>query len=79
MAILIIVVLGLLGNMLVVVILIKDKILRKQATNVLIMNQSIVDFLSALAIGITCGLEVFSIYGFIDVQLYDSSFFSHIW
>ena len=65
--------------MLVVVMLIKDKILRKQATNVLIMNQSVVDFLSALAIGITCGLEVFGIYGFIDVQLYDSSFFSHIW
>ena len=77
--ILFIVVLGLLGNMLVVVMMLKNRILRKQATNVLILNQSIIDLLAALFIGITCSLEVFNIYGMINVQLSDSSFFSHLW
>ena len=77
--ILFIVVLGLLGNMLIVVMMLKNKILRKQATNVLILNQSIIDFLAALFIGITCSLEVFNIYGMINVQLFYSSFFSHLW
>ena len=77
--ILFIVVLGLLGNMLIVVIMLKNKILRKQATNVLILNQSIIDLLAALFIGSTCSLEVFNIYGMINVQLSDSSFFSHLW
>ena len=78
-AILFIVVLGLLGNMLVVVMMLKNKILRKQATNVLILNQSIIDLLAALSVGITCSFEVFNIYGMINVQLSDSSFFSHLW
>ena len=72
-------VLGLVGNALVVIVMIKNSVLRKQATNVLILNQSVIDFMAAISISITSTIEVLYAYGLINVQLNDSSFFSHLW
>ena len=77
--ILFIVIIGLIGNALLIIVLIKNSALRKQASNVLILNQSIIDLLAALSLGITCIIGVLYDYGLINVPLNESSFFSRIW
>ena len=74
-----IVILGLAGNAVVIIMLIKSPALRKQATNVLILNQSAIDFCAAFSIGVISIIEVLNINGLVNVPLSDSSFFSHMW
>ena len=75
----IIVFLGLVGNMLVILILVKYASLRKQATNVLILSQCVVDFISALILGLMLITEILDIYGVEWVTLSDSNVLSHVW
>ena len=75
----IIVFLGLAGNMLVIIVVMKYASLRKQATNVLILSQCVVDFISALILGLMLITEIIDIYGVEWVTLSDSNVLSHVW
>ena len=71
--------LGLAGNLLVIIVVAKYESLRKQATYVLILNQCVVDFVSALILGWMLIAGIIDIYGVEWVTLNDSDVLSHVW
>ena len=74
-----IVLFGLIGNLLIIILLIKHSTLRKQATNILILNQSVIDFLSAFVLSGLCFTKMMLDYGFLKVQLIDGTLSGNIW